>query len=96
MIRGFSSRLAEDIYHGVDSRYARKLTNELHAKAHRLLDQLDSVTRVESLRVPPSNHLEKLSGNLAGYWSIRINKQWRVIFCWENEQAYNVDIIDYH
>jgi toxin HigB-1 len=96
MILNFNSRLAEDIYHGVDSRYARKLSGELHAKALRLLDQLDSVTHIESLRVPPSNRLEKLSGDLKGYWSIRINSQWRIIFRWEIDAAYNVDIVDYH
>lgn len=48
------------------------------------------------LRIPPANHLEKLSGNFSGFYSIRINNQWRVIFKWENDNAYEVQIIDYH
>jgi proteic killer suppression protein len=48
------------------------------------------------LRIPPSNRLEKLSGNLKDYYSIRINNQWRIIFMWENGNATNVEIVDYH
>ena len=96
MIKSFKSRIAEDIYHGTSSRYARQLPSDLKAKACRLLDQLNAITRVDTLKVPPSNHLEKLKGDLAEYWSIRINKQWRVIFQWQEGDAYNVDIVDYH
>jgi len=49
-----------------------------------------------ALAIPPSNHLEKLRGNLEEFWSIRINKQWRIIFKWNNGNAEEVDIIDYH
>ena len=52
--------------------------------------------QVEMLRIPPSNHLEKLSGNLAKYWSLRINMQWRIIFKWEGCNAHDVKIVDYH
>ncbi len=69
---------------------------ELHAKIVRLFDQLNAATRVETLRVPPSNRLEKLSGDLKGCWSLRVNKQWRVIFRWTNDYATNVDVVDYH
>jgi proteic killer suppression protein len=48
------------------------------------------------LRVPPANRLEKLSGDRAGQWSIRINDQWRVCFRWEGSDAYDVEIVDYH
>lgn len=96
MIRNFKSKLAEDIYHGVNSRYSRKLSKPLHAKAQRLLDQLNVITAVDTLRIPPSNNLEKLTGNLKDYWSIRINKQWRITFAWKNGDACDVDITDYH
>lgn len=96
MIKSFKSKLAEDIYHGVNNKNTRKLPDSLHAKAQRLLDQLNAITKVETLRIPPSNHLEKLSGDLKGYWSIRINKQWRVIFLWEDTEVHAVDIVDYH
>lgn len=96
MIRNFASKLAQDIYDGINSKEARKLSRELHPKAHRLLDQLNAAMTVEVLRIPPSNHLEKLSGKLADFYSIRINLQWRITFCWKNGDAYDVDIIDYH
>jgi proteic killer suppression protein len=96
MIVKFNSKLAEDIFNGIASKQARKLPVELHGKAQRLLDQLNSITRIETLRVPPSNNLEKLKGNLAGYWSIRINQQWRIIFQWDNGEVNHVDIVDYH
>ena len=51
---------------------------------------------INDLRIPPANHLEKLSGNLSSFYSIRINKQLRIIFKWENDRALDVEIIDYH
>lgn len=96
MIKNFYSNCAKDIYNGVNSRYSRKLPKELHAKARRLLDQINAITKIDTLRIPPSNHLEKLSGDLLGYWSIRINNKWRIIFVWEEGNAINVDIVDYH
>ena len=88
--------MAEDVYNGIKSRYARSLPRELHSKACRLFDQLNVITKVETLRVPPSNHLEKLKGNLTDFWSIRINLQWRIIFKWADDNAWLVDIVDYH
>ena len=96
MIRGFQSKTAQDIYDGTKSRHARKVPTELHPKCQRLFDQLNAANRVETLKVPPSNRLEKLSGKLKSYWSIRVNKQWRVIFQWEEGEALNVDVLDYH
>jgi len=96
MIRNFKTKLARDIYDGVKSRDARKVSSELYPKIIRLLDQINAATQIETLRVPPSNRLEKLKGNLKGYWSLRINKQWRVIFQWDHGEACNVDIVDYH
>lgn len=95
MIKSFSSKVAQDIYNGLNSRYSRTLPKELH-KAYRLLDQLNAITLVETLQIPPSNHLEKLTGKLKEFWSIRINKQWRIIFKWDKGNAEKVDIIDYH
>jgi proteic killer suppression protein len=51
---------------------------------------------IQDLRIPPSNRLEKLSGNLKEYYSIRINKQWRIIFIWENGNSFDIEITDYH
>lgn len=96
MIRNFASKTAQDVFDGTKSRYARKLPQELHDKACRLFDQINAVTRVEELRVPPSNHLEKLTGDLKDKWSLRINIQWRIIFRWSSGEAIDVDIVDYH
>lgn len=96
MIVGLVGRTTEDIYEGVNSRYARKVPRELHEKARRLLDQLNAAPTLEFLRIPPSNRLEKLRGDLGGYWSLRINDQWRLIFRWQGSDAMDVEIVDYH
>ncbi len=96
MIKTFKNKKAEDIFNGIASSDARKIPIVLHDKARRLFDQLNAATKVETLRVPSGNGLEKLKGNLRNYWSIRVNKQWRIIFKWENGEAFSVDIVDYH
>ena len=96
MIRSFASKRTQDIYDGINSRFARQLPKELHKKAQRLLDQLNAVTRLNTLRIPPSNKLKKLSGDLSGYWRIKIDKQWEIILQWKNGDVFKVDIIDYH
>lgn len=60
------------------------------------LGQLHAATQIDDLRVPPSNQLEKLSGNRGGQWSIRINNQWRICFRFEGSHAFDVEIVDYH
>lgn len=96
MIKNFLNKLTEDLYHGINSRYSRRLPKMLHPKAQRLLDQLNAITRIDTLRIPPSNNLEKLKGDLGGFWSIRINEQWRVIFRCEDNNACDVYIDDYY
>jgi proteic killer suppression protein len=96
MIRNFKSKTAQDIFDGILSRSARKVPADLHNKIRRLFDQINASTKMETMRVPPGNNLEKLKGNLKNYWSVRVNKQWRVIFKWENGDAVDVDVLDYH
>ena len=96
MIRKFRTKKAKDIYNGVNSRAAKQISHELHPKIRRLFDQLNAANMLDTLRVPPSNRLEKLKGNYKKYWSLRVNKQWRVIFKWENGEAFDVDVLDYH
>lgn len=64
--------------------------------AKRKLVTLDAANRLDDLLVPPSNRLEKLSGDLQGFYSIRINDQWRVVFRWKDGEPYDVRIVDYH
>ncbi|MFH0784719.1 MAG: type II toxin-antitoxin system RelE/ParE family toxin [Pseudomonadota bacterium] len=64
--------------------------------ARRKLRQLEIAGRLDDLRVPPGNRLEALKGDRSGQYSIRINDQWRVCFCWTDAGAENVEIVDYH
>lgn len=66
------------------------------ARAKRKLESLNAASRLEDLRVPPSNRLEKLRGDRQGFHSIRINDQWRVVFLWIENNAHEVSIVDYH
>jgi proteic killer suppression protein len=96
MIQYFGNRTAQDIYDGINSRYARKLPRTLHAKARRLLDQINAAPMLEFLLIPPGNRLEKMAGDLRGYWSLRSNEQWRILFHFEAGDLYDVKIADYH
>ncbi len=69
---------------------------EIARRAKRKLEALHAAARLDDLRVPPSNRLEKLKGDLKDYYSIRINDQWRVVFRWIDSKAYDVSIVDYH
>lgn len=60
------------------------------------LTQLDAATRIDDLRLPPSNHLEALKGDRKGQWSIRVNTQWRTCFRFDEGDAFDVEIVDYH
>ena len=75
---------------------SRRLPPEILKRATMRLTQLDGATCLEDLHFPPSNRLEALSRDRTGQWSIRINDQWRVCFSFENGDAYNVKIVDYH
>ena len=93
MIRGFAGRDTELVWKGIRS---RRLPDEVQRVGLRKLELLDAAETVDDLRVPPGNRLEALKGGRKGYWSIRINGQWRIIFKWEDGYAENVEIIDYH
>jgi toxin HigB-1 len=93
MIRSFKGKETEIIWKGERS---KNLPFEIQHIARRKLRMLNSSQDINDLRIPPSNQLEKLSGDLKGFYSIRINRQWRIIFKWDNGNALNVEIIDYH
>jgi toxin HigB-1 len=95
MIFSFGDAATEDLYHGNNTARVRSLPQDVRARALDKLDILDAATSLEDLRAPPSNHLEKLTGNLAGYHSIRVNKQWRIAFRWDGG-AHEVRLLDYH
>lgn len=93
MIKSFGDKETEKIWNGIQS---RKLPPEIQNVARRKLRMINNAQNANDLRVPPANHLEKLSGNFSGLYSIRINNQWRIIFNWENDNAFEVQIMDYH
>jgi len=75
---------------------SRRLPTEIRARAAMRLTQLNAATRIEDLRLPPSNRLEALKHDRAGQWSIRVNDRWRVCFRFESGDAFDVEIADYH
>lgn len=97
MIQSFKNAGTEDVFNGENTRAARKTCPAtLWKVAARKLDQLDSVTSLDELRVPPGNQLEALSGDRLGQHSIRINQQYRVCFIWTALGPTEVEIVDYH
>ena len=97
----FSDGGTEDIYNGRDTRFARKRLpagpdNKQWESARRKLDRLKHAVRLDELRVPPGNRLKTLHGDLRGYFSIRINDQYRIVFRWTESGATDVRIADYH
>jgi proteic killer suppression protein len=97
MIASFRDQGTEDVFDGVDSPAARrKCPRQLWPTARRKLDQLNRVIAVEELAVPPGNRLERLAGDRRGFFSIRINRQFRICFAWEDGNAFEVEITDYH
>jgi len=97
MITSFKDKATEDVFNGVSSKEARKsCPRTLWKVAARKLDQLDSVTTLDELRVPPGNRLEALSRNRKGQHSIRINDQYRICFIWSDAGPAQVEITDYH
>lgn len=93
MIKSFGSKETEKVWNGIRS---KKLPLECQKIGRRKLRMINSSIDINDLRVPPANRLEKLSGKLSEFHSIRINKQWRIIFKWNNGNAHKVEIIDYH
>lgn len=97
MIVSFKDEGTEDIFNGKNTKEARRTCPEsLWKIATRKLDQLDSVTTLNELRIPPGNRLEALTGDRAGQYSIRINDQYRICFVWTDTGPDEVEIVDYH
>ena len=93
MIVSFGSKETEMIWSGIR---VKKMPIDIQKVGRRKLRMLNNSQDLKDLRIPPSNRLEKLSGNLNEFYSIRINIQWRIIFKWDNGNAHKVEIVDYH
>jgi proteic killer suppression protein len=96
VISSFGDSTTAEIYHGSDTKAARRIRRELWDRVQRKLDLLNACTSVEDLRIPPANRLEKLRGNLAGFYSIRVNQQYRIVFKFANGNCEEVRCTDYH
>jgi len=93
MLKSFGDKISEKIWNGIRS---EKLPNEIQDVARRKLRMIHNAQDVNDLLIPPANRLEKLKGDLKEFYSIRINNQWRIIFKWINNDAYEIRIVDYH
>ena len=93
MIKTFGDRETETIY---NREISYKLPFAIQQTALRKLRMINNATKISDLRIPPANRLEKLRGKRKGQYSIRINDQWRICFKWQGNDAYDVEITDYH
>ena len=93
MIKTFADKETEKLFRRT---FSRKLPQNVQLVARMKLEILDATEVLQDLRIPPGNRLEKLSGDREGQYSIRINDQWRICFVWRQENAYDVEIVDYH
>ena len=93
MIRDFADKETENIWEGTVS---RRLPHDIQSVARRKLRMVNNARQLEDLRVPPANRLEALKGGRRGQHSIRINDQWRICFRWNDGDASQVEIVDYH
>ena len=93
MIHSFASKETAAIFIGLA---VRRLPLDMQQTARRKLKQLDAARIIDELRIPPGNRLETLKGNRKGQLSIRVNNPWRICFNWEDGNAGDVEIVDYH
>jgi proteic killer suppression protein len=93
MIKSFRDAETEKVFH---RRFSRRLPSDIQTVALRKLRMVSNAVDVSDLRSPPANRLEKLSGDRAGQYSVRVNDQWRICFAWHDGDAYDVEICDYH
>lgn len=96
MIVSFGDRATEDLYHNRPTSRARRLPQDVVGLAMVKLDMLNGSAAILDLRSPPGNRLEALKGDLTGFYSIRVNDQWRLVFRWEGNNALDVRLLDYH
>ena len=96
VIENFTDKMTEAVFNGLSNKHSRAFPKALWSVARRKLDMLNAASIVEDLRVPPGNRLEALGGDLAGFWSIRINEKYRIVFKFGGGAATDVKITDYH
>ncbi|WP_045214214.1 type II toxin-antitoxin system RelE/ParE family toxin [Desulfonatronovibrio magnus] len=92
MIKSFTCKDTEKLFNDLDVKKFRAISRQARIK----LEVLNAAVSLDTLKIPPGNRLEALKGNRKGQYSIRINSQWRICFKWQDNNSYNVEIIDYH
>ncbi|MDV7341818.1 type II toxin-antitoxin system RelE/ParE family toxin [Terasakiella sp. A23] len=93
MIKSFSDKCTEQIFNG---QRIKRIDADLQKKVLRRLRYIHAANRIDDLRIPPSNKLEKKEGKLRDFYAIWVDKQWRIIFKWIDNEAHEVSLIDYH
>jgi proteic killer suppression protein len=93
MIKSFKDKDTEYIWNGI---ILKNISKEIQILARRKLRMINNANSLIDLKIPPSNRLEKLSGNRKDQYSIRINIRWRICFKWQHNDCYDVEIVDYH
>lgn len=93
MIVSFGNKTTQKIWEG---EWVKGFSTDIQDTTRRKLRMINNSIDIKDLMIPPSNRLEKLKGNLKDFYSIRVNDQWRLIFRWENDSAFDVELIDYH
>ena len=93
MIKTFKCKETKKIF---QRSFSKKLPSDIQLVVYRKLLMIDAAINVEDLKIPPANRLERLSGDRKNQYSIRVNKQFRICFIWENGSAENVELVDYH
>ena len=96
VIRTLADDTTRDIWNGVNSKAARRIPRTLWPAVQRKLDQIDTVLSVDALKVPPGNRLHALAADMAGYYAIRVNDQYRIVFRFDGPDAFDVRCTDYH
>jgi len=96
MIESFGNELAKDLFLDKSSREGKRFPEKLRRAARRKLLYLHDAASLLDLRVPPGNRLEAVKGDWRGFYSVRINDQWRVVFKWNDNNVFEVYVIDYH
>ncbi len=96
MIISFGNKITKDLFDGIANKQLLRFPKALHKSALNKLTLLNGAIQLDDLKIPPGNRLEALRGDLKGFYSIRINDQWRIIFNWTPDGPANVEITDYH
>lgn len=96
MIASFGDRATEDLFHGRRSARVWHYPPSVSRAAVLKLDQINAATALLDLKSPPGNRLEALRGDMRGWYSIRVNDQWRLVFRWSEADAHDVRLTDYH